>query len=153
MKIVKRISITAMLVLAVSTLCVAQETRVSAKKVPRAVIAAFKSSYPQAVIRGYSKEIENGKVFYEIESTENGMTRDVLYHPDGTVAEVEESMPADELPQAVKDAMAAQYPKAVITLAEKVSRDGVTAYEVHARINKKRIEVKFDETGKVLEVE
>jgi putative PepSY-like beta-lactamase-inhibitor len=131
----------------------AQEVKVSAKKVPRAVIAAFKAAYPGATIRGYAREKENGKVYFEIESTEGDVTRDVLYNPDGTLAVVEESMPVNDLPQEVQDAMRTSYPKAVIISAEKISRDGVTEYEAHAKVGRKHIEVKFDASGKVLKVE
>src|SRR5438128_6987310 len=91
----------------------AQEKKLTAKDVPAAVIAAFKSAYPNATIRGYAREKENGKVFYEIESKENNMTRDVLYNPDGTVAEIEESVAANDLPAAAQQAIHEKYPKAV----------------------------------------
>jgi hypothetical protein len=57
-----------------------QEKKITAKQVPAAVMAAFKSSYPNATIRGYAHEKEDGKTFYEIESREGTTQRDVLYN-------------------------------------------------------------------------
>src|ERR1700682_3388815 len=68
----------------------AQEKKITAKQVPAAVSAAFKTAYPKATIRGYAQEKENGKVFYEIESLDGKTKRDILYNADGTVAEMEE---------------------------------------------------------------
>jgi len=55
---------------ALSLSVTAQEKKVAEKDVPKAVLAAFKSTYPNATVRGYSREKENGKVYYEIESME-----------------------------------------------------------------------------------
>lgn len=128
----------------------AQETQVSERKVPAAVIAAFKAAYPQATIRGYAREKENGKLFYEVESIEGQTTRDVLYHPDGTVAVIEESIPLSDLPTDAHESIRRSYPKAVVTKAEKIIRDGLIEYEAHAKLGKKRIELKFDANGKLL---
>jgi uncharacterized membrane protein YkoI len=141
------------LVMGFALSCSAQEIRVTAKKVPPAVLAAFKAAYPNATVRGYSREKEHGKVFYEVESIEGDLHRDVLYHPDGTVSAVEESMPVADVPNEVQESMRKSYPKAIVTSAEKIMHDGVTEYELQAKMGRKRIEVKFDAAGKVLAVE
>jgi uncharacterized membrane protein YkoI len=128
---------------------VAQEKKITANQVPAAVIAAFKSSYPKATIRGYAQEKENGKVFYEIESREGTTQRDVLYNADGTVAEVEESIPASDLPADAQQAIKQKYPRAVIVLAEKTTAGDTVGYEVSLRNGKTRIGMEFDSSGKV----
>ena len=135
---------------AVSVSAVAQEAQVKEKDVPAAVKAAFKSAYPNATIRGYAREKENGKTFYEIESKEGDKTRDVLYNPDGTVAEIEESVTATELPAVAQEAIHAKYPKAVITKAEKVTVGSKVGYEISAKQGKTRISFEFDSEGKVV---
>ena len=127
----------------------AQEKKITAKQVPAAVMAAFKSTYPNATIRGYAQEKENGKVFYEIESREGTTRRDVLYNPDGTVAEVEESIPASDLPADAQQAIKQKYPRAVIVLAEKTTAGDTVGYEVSLRNGKRRIGMEFDSSGKV----
>jgi uncharacterized membrane protein YkoI len=128
---------------------VAQEKKITAKQVPAAVIAAFKSSYPSATIRGYAQEKEDGKTFYEVESLEGTMHRDVLYNPDGTVAEVEESIAASDLPADAQQAIKQKYPRAVITLAERTTVGDTVGYEVSLRNGRKRIAMEFDSSGKV----
>ena len=127
----------------------AQEKKITAKQVPAAVITAFKNSYPNATIRGYAQEKENGKVFYEIESREGTTQRDVLYNPDGTVAEIEESIAATDLPAAAQEAIKQKYPKAVIVLAEKTTAGDTVGYEVSLRQGRKRLGMEFDSSGKV----
>jgi hypothetical protein len=153
MKFIRTISRAALIAMAVSLLAiaaVAQEKKITGKDVPAAVISAFKTAYPNATIRGYAREKENGKVFYEIESREGTTTRDVLYNPDGTVAEIEESLAASDLPAAVQQAFKAKYPKAVITKAEKTTAGDKVSYEIVARQGKRKVTIEFDLSGRVL---
>jgi hypothetical protein len=153
MKLTKAISRSAMIGLTVLLLGLtaeAQEKKITAKDVPAAVMTAFKNGYPNATIRGYAREKENGKVFYEIESREGTMTRDVLYNPDGNIAEVEESLATTDLPSEVQEAVRKQHPKAVITRAEKTTVGDKITYEISARLGKKKISMEIDTSGKVL---
>lgn len=131
----------------------AQESKVAAKDVPAAVIAAFKSAYPTATIKGYAREKENGKTFYEIESKDGNTGRDVLYNPDGSVAEVEETLAASGLPVGVREVISSKYPGAVVTKAEKTTEKNAAGdkvgYEVIAKQGKKRISLEFDADGKL----
>ncbi len=128
----------------------AQETKVSERKVPSAVIAAFKAAYPQATVRGYAREKDKGKVYYEVESIEGETTRDILYNPDGTVAETEESLAVSDLPADAQQTLQTTYRRAEVTKVEKLTRGDVVEYEAHLKQGKKRIEVKFDASGKRL---
>lgn len=153
MKFIRTISRAALVAMAASLLAisaVAQEKKITAKDVPAAVMSAFKTAYPNATIRGYAREKENGKTFYEIESREGTVSRDVLYNPDGTVAEIEESLAATDLPAEVQQSMKEKFPKAAITKAEKTSAGDKVSYEVVARQGKKRFTIEFDASGKVL---
>ena len=149
MRTLSRVALIAGAVTLLSLSAVAQEKKITANQVPAAVITAFKNSYPKATIRGYAQEKENGKVFYEIESREGTTQRDVLYNADGTVAEVEESIPASDLPADAQQAIKQKYPRAVIVLAEKTIAGDTVGYEVSLRNGKKRIGMEFDSSGKV----
>ena len=48
-----------------------EEQAIKCDKVPAAVHTAFQTAYPKATIRDCSKEIEKGKVAYEISSLED----------------------------------------------------------------------------------
>ncbi|HEV7682212.1 MAG TPA: PepSY-like domain-containing protein [Pyrinomonadaceae bacterium] len=124
-----------------------QEQKILAKSVPSAVINAFKSSYPNATIKGFAREKENGKIFYEIESKDGAVGRDVLYNADGSVAEIEETVAASDLPEAIRDSINSKYPNAVITKAEKTIQGENVGYEVIARRGKKRLALEFDANG------
>jgi uncharacterized membrane protein YkoI len=153
MKFINIISRVALIIMSVSLLAVsvvAQEKKITARDVPAAVMSAFRTAYPNATIRGYAREKENGKVFYEIESREGTTTRDVLFNPDGTVAEVEESVAASDLPAEVQQAFKEKYPKAVITRAEKTTAGDKVSYEVVARQGKRKVTLEVDSSGRVL---
>ena len=146
----KRVTLIAIGLFLTSLCASAQESKVREKDVPQAVIAAFKSAYPNATVRGYAKEKENGKLFYEIESKDGATMRDLLYNPDGTVAEIEETVAATDLPTAAQQVIQVKYQKAVVSRAEKVTRGDKIEYEVSARRGKQRISLAFDADGKVL---
>ena len=149
-RVVARLGLFAAIVSLLSFSAIAQEVKLKKKQVPRPVISAFESAYPQATIRGFAREKENGKVYYEVESVEGQMTRDVLYHPDGTVAEIEESIPSSDLPADAQEALRAKHPGSVITKVEKITRGDVTEYEAHAKLGKKSVSMEFDASGKPL---
>ena len=150
MNIFARFALAAVAVSLFGFSAVAQEKKVTAKDVPAAVITAFKTSYPNALIRGYAEEKEEGKLYYEIESREGTTRRDVLYNPDGTVAEVEESIDTNALPAAALQVIRQKYPRGVILLAEKTTAGDKIGYEVAVRNGKARITLEFDADGKEL---
>ena len=124
-----------------------QEQKLSAKNVPSAVVNAFKASYPNATIKGFAREKENGKVFYEIESKDGDVGRDVLYNPDGSVAEIEETVAVSDLPAAIRELLQSKYAGAVITKAEKSTQGDAVGYEVIAKRGKRRLALEFDANG------
>jgi hypothetical protein len=103
----------------------------SAKKFawPPAVEAAFKKAYPNATVKTVSKETENGKVQYEVESMDGTQARDLVYLADGTVVLYEELIPESAVPAAVVTAINAKYPKAILSRCEKLFQGGTMNYE------------------------
>jgi hypothetical protein len=97
---------------------------------PAPVLAAFQTAYPHATIKAATKEKEDGKVVWEVESTDNGLGRDLVYAPDGTIVEIEEEVPSSQLPAPVTAAVKAQYPSARIVKGERVTRGGTVTYEL-----------------------
>jgi hypothetical protein len=95
---------------------------------PAPILAAFQTAYPHATIKAAAREKENGKVVWEVESTDNGLGRDLLYTPDGSVLEVEEEVPSAQLPAPVTAAVKAQYPSARIVKGERVTRGASVSY-------------------------
>lgn len=138
------------IILGMSSLALAQEKKMKPKDLPASVKTAFHKEYPQARINGASSEKEKGKVYYEIESVDGKMKRDLLYSPDGAIVEVEEGITMDMVPAAVKSALEKEYPKSAVTKSEKVTREGVTNYEFQLKVGKGRKEVGIDSAGTIL---
>lgn len=156
MKLTHTLARIALVVIAVSVTSLpaaAQESKIAEKDVPAAVIAAFKSAYPQATVRGYGREKENGKVFYEIESKDGSTMRDLSYRPDGTLAEIEETIAENDLPVGAQEVIHSKYPGAVVTKAEKTTvkspQGDKVGYEVSAKQGQKRLSLEFDADGKL----
>jgi hypothetical protein len=128
----------------------AKDKKISKKQLPAAVLTAFQTAYPHATIKGQSVETEKGKKFYEIESVDGKINRDLLYTADGKVSEIEESVAAGTLPEEVKNTLAKEYPKGKIVKAEKVTHDTLSTYEIHLKTGKKTKSVSLDLQGKIL---
>ncbi len=127
------------------------EKKLAVKDLPAAVTASFHKAYPHAKIRGASTEQENGKTYYEVESVDGKVKRDLLYLVDGTCVEIEETVASRALPAAVSKSLMQEFPKAKILKAEKVTKDQTVKYELVVQSGKDRWEVVFDPTGKVVE--
>ena len=125
-----------------------EEQAIKCDRVPAAVHTSFLTAYPKATIRDCSKEIEKGKVAYEISSIEDKTHRDILYQEDGTVIVVEEAISSGDLPEPVRLAISKKYPKGPITLAERLTRDSTVSYEIRLKHRGKTLELVYDPDGK-----
>jgi uncharacterized membrane protein YkoI len=86
--------------------------KVPVDKVPKKVMAAVKDRFPGAKIRSVEKEIEDGKVVYDVEVTQEGRKYEMDIAEDGTVIDIEKEVAAKDLSEAVRAAVEAKYPKA-----------------------------------------
>jgi uncharacterized membrane protein YkoI len=100
-----------------------------------------------AKVKGFAKEIEDGKTFYEMETVKAGHSRDILFDPSGQVVEVEEDVELTALPAAVKDALSAA---GKLTKVESVTKGQTVVYEGHIVKAGKKSEVKVTADGKPL---
>jgi hypothetical protein len=138
--------LTALVWMACATLtAVAQgEHRIKPRELPSAVAAAFHKSYPNAKIVGTSGETEEGKTLYEVESVDGTIKRDLLYAPDGSCVEVEESMPAKALPSGLLESLKKSFPKGRVMKAEKLTKGASIQYELTIKNGREQHEVVFD---------
>ena len=132
---------------------VAGEKKITRKDLPREVLSAFQKAYPKATIKGLSREEENGKTYYEIESLDGETGRDISYLADGKVAEIEETIATSPLPPEVKATMSKEYPKGRIVKAEKNVHDSTVEYEIHVAVGKHKHELVVDPAGKIVKHE
>jgi uncharacterized membrane protein YkoI len=113
-----------------STGIFAAEKRVKMTDLPAGVQRTVQQQSKGAVIRGLSKEVENGKTYYEAELKVNGHNKDLLIDPTGAIVEVEDEVARDSVPQAAKAALDKQAGKGKVLSIESITKDhALVAYE------------------------
>jgi len=149
-------SIKMSLILAVFLTCLAvsglfaQETKIQEKDLPPAVTRAFQTTFPGAKILGTAKEIEKGITYFEIESKDGKVRRDLLYTQDGKVAEIEEALTAETIPGFVKKSIEKKFKDVEYKKGEKNVRNSVTKYEVIIEASEVKYEVVCNMNGKII---
>ena len=123
------------------------ETRVQMKDLPEAVQRTVKEQTKTAKLRGLAKEIEDGKTFYEAETTLNGKSRDILIDTTGAVVEVEDAVSLNSLPEAARKAIQAKAGSGKILTVESVTKGSVVSYEAVVQKNGKKSEVAVNADG------
>jgi len=132
------------------------ETKVPLDKVPKAVMDAVKSKFPEAKLIGASTEKENDKVVYELSLSYKGHHHDVTLSTDGKILGIERQIPIKDLPKVVAEAVTAKYPKGKLTKAEELLKGDGTLhrYEVVVETGpSSSVEVVLDLKGKILKEE
>jgi hypothetical protein len=128
-----------------------QEKGLKKSDLPAAVRKAAEEQSKGGLVRGYSREVENGKLMYEVETVTNGHSRDVTIAPDGTVLEVEEQVDLAHLPAPVREGLSRMAGSRTITKVESLAKRGkLVAYEAQVRQADKRSEIQVGPDGKSL---
>jgi len=145
------ISVFAALLLAASLATAQAEKKVRRNQLPAAVEKTVAAESQGATIKGFSREVEKGKVFYEAEMNINGHTKDILMDPNGNVVEVEEQVDLTTLPAAVQDALKKAAGRGKIEMVESLIKNGtLVAYEGHVKRGLKRSEIQVGPNGEKL---
>ena len=126
----------------------AGERKLARNEVPAAVLAAADEQSKGARVRGYSSEMENGHLEYEVDMVVNGHDKDVMFAPDGRVMEVEEAINMDALSPEVQAGLKAKAAAGRITKIESVTKGGkIVAYEALVMTAGKRSEIQVGPDG------
>jgi hypothetical protein len=126
----------------------AQERKIERSQLPPAVERAVAAQSQGASIRGFSREVEHGQVFFEVEMTVRGHGKDVLFDNTGAVVEVEEQVPWDSLPAAVRAGLTTKTRGGKIWQVESITKQGkLVAYEAVVTANGKRSEIQVGSDG------
>jgi hypothetical protein len=126
-------------------------------KIPKAVMDALKSKFPNAQIHKWTKEKEGDIVVYDIEFKHNGRSCEADIKEDGTFHNYEREIAAKDLPQVVKQAVDKRYPKATLKevmeiTAVKGKNEKLEGYEVVIQTaDRKEVELTVGPDGKILE--
>lgn len=130
------------------------EKKITRAALPAAVRKTVDAQSEGATVKGYSKEVEKGKTYYEAELMVSGHTKDILIDADGNVIEVEEEVALSSLPKTVQDGLALKAGKGKIAKVESLTkRNKLVAYEAQVTNGTKRSEVQVGPDGKPLDHE
>ncbi len=127
------------------------ETVIRRSQLPAAVERTVAEQSTGATVKGFTREIEGGKTYYEVELVAGGRTRDVLMDADGAVVEVEEQVVLDSLPPVVREALRTKAGQGEITSVESLTKRGqLVAYEGHVKTGNRRSEIQVGPGGETL---
>jgi uncharacterized membrane protein YkoI len=124
----------------------AADKKIQMKDLPQPVQKAVQQEEAKGVqIVGLASEVEGGKTMYEVETTVNGHTRDLLFDAAGALVETEEETPLSAVPAAVKTALEA---RGKVLKVETLTKGSTVTYEAQVEKNGKKSDVEVDANGK-----
>jgi uncharacterized membrane protein YkoI len=133
--------------LAWSVAASAAEQKIQMKDLPAPVQKAAQEQAKGATIRGFTKEVENGKTEYEAQLTVNGHAKDISFDSTGKVLAVEEEVTIDSLPTAARAAIQKAAEGGTVKRVESVTEGGKSFFEASISKNGKSSEVQVDANG------
>lgn len=128
----------------------ASEKPVKITDLPPAVRQSVDKETKGATLRGLSRETENGKVYYEAETTVNGRNRDILLNKSGDVVEIEEQVSLERVPAGARTAIEKYAAGGKVLNVEAVTRNTSISYEAQVQKAGKKSEVKVSPEGAIL---
>jgi hypothetical protein len=136
---------------AIASQAATQEKKLKRSELPAAVLKTVEQESQGATISGYSSELDDGHLVYEVAMRVRGRGRDVLIGADGSVLEIEEEVALESLPATVKDGLLHLAGAGMITKVESLTKRGIlAAYEAHVRTGARRSEIQVGPDGKPL---
>lgn len=142
-----------LLIAGITLQAIAGDKKITKKDVPAAALKAFEAAFPKVKVNAYLTEVEDGKTFYEFETVEGTIKRDILYKADGTLVEVEEKLTPATIPTEIAKAVTTDMPKAKIVGGEKTTKGSEVTYEVKIKAGKKTGKVVLSAQGKIIKKE
>ena len=139
-----------LLIAGLASQVIAGDKKITKKDVPAEALKAFEAAFPKVKVKTYLTESENGKTFYEFETIEGTIKRDILYSADGTLVEVEEKLTAETIPAEIAKAITTDTPKAKIIGGEKTTKGSQVTYEVKIKAGKKMEKIIVSADGKII---
>ncbi len=127
------------------------EKKLKMKDLPTPVQETVQEQSKGATVRGISKEVEQGKTFYELETTVGSHSRDLLIDPSGKVVELEEEVDVASLPASVQAEVKKSLGSGKLLKFESVTKQGAAAgYEALVETSGRKSEIPMGLDGKTL---
>lgn len=129
-------------------------TSIEMKDLPTPVrTAAGKQNAPADTVRSYEKIVIDGSIFYELKlKSPNGRAQEILFRPDGSIAETEEEIDITRIPAAARMAIEQAARAGELIKVDLIRRDGKELYEGEIRKNGKKISPIFNSAGQQVEM-
>jgi hypothetical protein len=133
------------------------ENRPRTAQLPANVMSALTARFPRAKIEKWTREKEEGKAVYDIEFTQAGKKFEADILADGAIHNWEQQVAASDLPAAVAQTVARQFPHAgmkeiMAVTAVTNGNERLEGYEIVVQRSRKRdVEMTVAPDGKVLE--
>jgi uncharacterized membrane protein YkoI len=126
-----------------------KEQRVSLVQMSAPARATVEKETADGKVDQIDKEVEKGKVVYDVEATVGGKHVEFLIaDADGAILGTENQIEFRELPEPVRAAAEKHFGTSTGLTVMKGVEYGKTHYEVEGMKNGKKVEVTFDPTGK-----
>ncbi len=106
-----------------------------------------KEQTKNATVTGISKEKENGKTTYEVESMVNGKSRDLVVDGDGKLLSVEEETAIENIPSSAREAIQKKVAGGKIKKVEIVTQGSMVSYEAAYTGKNKTAEIGVNADG------
>jgi uncharacterized membrane protein YkoI len=104
-------------------------SKLKVEDLPAAVQKTIKEQTQNAKLVGLSKEKEDGKTVYELETMVNDKSRDLMIDSAGTILTVEDEVALDSIPAAAKNAIQEKVAGGKITKVETLTKGSEVSYE------------------------
>jgi len=85
--------------------CLAADTKVAFSALPAAVQAAAKTEAHGPQLIGASKEVEDGRAIYEVQTKDDGKSRDLSFDSRGKLLKAEQEVDMKDVPSAARSAL------------------------------------------------
>lgn len=147
---------TALALLILAAVRPAAAENVPLHKVPKPVLDAVRARFENARIVRADKDLEDGKLLYEVTIRQQGRNMDVTLTSEGVILLIKTEIAARDLPEPVARALEHRYPKATYKVVEEAVKlegrqETVAYYEVLlVTAQRKTLEVHVDTEGTVL---
>lgn len=126
------------------------EKPIEPARLPEAVRAAAATRFPEAKVVRAELDEEDGKPTYDLHLRESATEIEMEVTPSGEILEVEKTIDAAKLPEAVAKAIRTERPEAKIRKAKLDEDRGTKVYEIDLTDG---TDLKVSPEGKVLEVD
>lgn len=114
--------------------------------------AARKQKTPSGAKVVYVKLLRSGVLFYEMKiNAPNGHDQEILFRPDGVIAETEEAVSIQSIPAPVRAAIEKESRNGKIVKIDRLLRDGKVYYEGEYMENGVKKKPLFDPAGNRVE--